>query len=566
VEGFQVASFQGFAKLGESLEATRSRKSLAALVAEYLRSLSPDEVAPASRMIIGRVFPERQGRPLNLSGAAVSRVVDEVVRASAEQRQAIASDAVDFGQSVELLFRADQRSAAVGTTLTLMEVWEAFQRIAVTTGTGSRKKKDARLRALLARATPLEAKYLVKLAVGEMRHGVSEGLLLDGIALAAGIPRAVVRRANMLVGDVGSVAQTALHEGQQALEDIKAQPGRPVKPMLAQTAESVEEAFALLESSLALEYKLDGARVQIHKKGERVWLFSRRLSDLTASLPEVRDQVQVRLTAESAILEGEVIAVDAEGQPLPFQQLMRRLGRVRDIVQARRQVPVRLFLFDLLYVDGRMWIDEPYESRVEALRRVSRSLRLVERMVPCSDVEGERFLDAARGAGHEGLMAKALSSPYVPGVRGRHWLKIKPVVTLDLVIVAADWGYGRRHGWLSNYHLAARDVRTGRLLEVGKTFKGLTDKAFQEMTDRLLTIKTGESRGTVSVRPEVVVEVAFNNIQHSRKYESGMVLRFARIVRMRMDKTADEADTIQTMQGLQRQGTAASRPRTRGNR
>jgi len=554
-----VVEFGKLAELGESLEATRSRKSLAALVAAYLGSFSPDEVAPAARMIIGRVFPEREGRPLNLSGAAVSRVVKQVVQTSVKQRQIIASEAVDFGQSVQMMFETGHRLSPLGVPLSLLEVWRAFQGIATASGTGSRKRKDDMLRTLLERATPAEAKYIVKLAVGEMRHGVSEGLLLDGIALAADVPRNVVHRANMLLGDLGEVAQIALQRGRVVLEGIQAQPGRPLKPMLAQTATSVQAAYALLDSRLALEYKLDGARVQIHRAGARVCLFSRHLSDLTASLPEVRDEVLEGLSATVAIVEGEVIAIDQDERPLPFQQLMRRLGRVRNIEQVRKQVPVKLFLFDLLYADDKMWIDEPYEKRVEALHEVSGTLALVRQTVPSSLSQGERFLQAAREDGHEGVMAKGLDSPYVPGVRGRHWLKIKPAVTLDLVIVAANWGYGRRHRWLSNYHLAARDERTGQLLEVGKTFKGPTDKEFQEMTDRLLAIKTEESHGTVSVRPEVVVEVAFNNIQDSPKYESGMALRFARIVRVRPDKTAGEVDTIQTMQCLQSRGSTASR-------
>ena len=554
-----MVEFRTLAELGESLEATRSRKSLAALVAEYLRSLSSDEVAPAAQMIIGRVFPEREGRPLNLSGAAVSRVVKQVVQTSQRKRQTFAREAVDFGQSVQMMFEAGHRLAPLGAPLSVLEVWRAFQEIGSASGAGSRRRKDDVLRTLLERSTAVEAKYIVKLAVGEMRHGVSEGLLLDGIALAADLPRTMVHRANMLLGDLGQVAQMALCNGREALDGIQAQPGRPLKPMLAQTAASVQEAYNLLDSRLALEYKLDGARVQIHRAGARVWLFSRHLSDLTSSLPEVHNEVLEGLAATVAIVEGEVIAIDEDERPLPFQRLMRRLGRVRDIEQARKQVPVKLFLFDLLYAEDRMWIDEPYEKRVEALREVSGDLALVQRTVPSSLSQGERFLQAAREDGHEGLMAKSLDSPYVPGVRGRHWLKIKPVVTLDLVIVAADWGYGRRHGWLSNYHLAARDGRTGQLLEVGKTFKGPTDKEFQEMTDRLLAIKTAESGGTVSVRPEVVVEVAFNNIQDSPKYESGMALRFARIVRVRADKTVEEADTIQTMQRLQSRGRAASR-------
>jgi DNA ligase-1 len=220
----------------------------------------------------------------------------------------------------------------------------------------------------------------------------------------------------------------------------------------------------------------------------------------------------------------------------------------------REQVPVKLYLFDLLYASGEPWLDRPYHERAAELNSVAGGISLVDRLVPQSIREGQAFLQAARTSGHEGLMAKGLGSPYRPGVRGRHWLKIKPAMTLDLVIVAADWGYGRRHGWLSNYHLAARDEESGELLEVGKTFKGLTDDEFQQMTDRLLGLKVADARGTVQVRPEVIVEVAFNNIQKSPQYKSGMALRFARIVRLRPDKTVDEADTIQAMRSLQKAG------------
>jgi len=304
-----MSTFAEFAELGEKLEATRARKTMAALVAEYLRSVSASEVAPAARMVIGRVFPERQGRPLNLSGAAVVRVVNQVVKTTPEQRQRIAGEAVDFGQSVQMMLERGQRKSDERAPLTLDDVWRAFQDIAAASGPGSRQRKDEILLGLLGRATPLEAKYIVKVAVGEMRHGVSEGLLVDGIALAAGAPRKLVQRANMLMGDVGAVAEVALLEGGEGLNRIHAEPGRPIKPMLAQTAASIEEAFDLLGSRLALEYKLDGARVQIHKEGQRVWLFSRHLSDLTASLPEVQAEVAQEVTADAAILEGEVIAV-----------------------------------------------------------------------------------------------------------------------------------------------------------------------------------------------------------------------------------------------------------------
>ena len=545
-----MTAFAQFCELGERLEATRARKAMAEMVAEYLRSLPPSEIALAARMIIGRVFPEREGRPLNLSGAAVMRAVNAVVRCSREQRERIAAQAVDFGQSVQMMFECGTRAQGTGDALSLSDVWHAFQEIAQSAGPGSRQRKDGILRSLLLRASALEAKYIVKVAVGEMRHGVSEGLLLEAVAAAGGIASAPVRRANMLVGDIGAVAEVALLHGREGLERYSIRLGRPLKPMLAQSAASVDEAFSLLGSHLALEFKLDGARVQIHKDGGRVWLFSRQLSDLTASLPEVQEQVAREVSAQSAVLEGEVVAVAADGRPLPFQVVMRRLGRVHDIAALRQEVPVKLYLFDLLYVDGEAWLSRPYHQRVDKLHSVCGDLSPVQRQVPVDVAEGEAFLAQARAAGHEGLMAKELDSPYVPGVRGRHWLKIKPAVTLDLVIVAADWGYGRRHGWLSNYHLAARDEESGELLEVGKTFKGLTDEEFTQMTERLLRIKVSEAHGTVVVQPQVVVEVAFNNIQDSPQYKSGMALRFARIVRLRADKSAAEADTLQTMRRL----------------
>lgn len=551
-----MSAFAEFAQLGEQLEATRARKAMSALVAHYLRSVAEDEVMPAALMIIGRVFPERGGRPLNLSGAAIMRIVHQMVKITPEQRQKIASEAVDFGQSVQLMLGRDIRLQAQGRSLTLHEVWQAFQDIAAQSGLGSRQRKDELFRALLLRATPLEAKYLVKLAVGEMRHGVSEGLLLDAIALAVGAPFELVQRANMLLGDVGTVADIALRHGVAGLERSAIKLGQPIKPMLAQTAASVEEAFDLLGGELALEYKLDGARVQIHKDGQQVWLFSRHLSDVTVSLPEVCAQIRQEIAAQAAVLEGEVIAVNADGHPLPFQHLMRRLGRVHDIATVKQEVPIQLYLFDILYADGKVLLGHPYRERIEVLQRVHGDVPLVERLVTSSIADGEAFLDAARAAGQEGIMAKNLESPYTPGIRGRHWLKIKPAVTLDLVIVAADWGYGRRHGWLSNYHLAARDEESGEWLEVGKTFKGLTDEEFRHMTERLQALKIGEAYGTVFVRPEIVVEVAFNNIQDSPQYKSGMALRFARIIRVRSDKTIAEADTIQAMRHLQRAGYA----------
>jgi DNA ligase-1 len=290
--------------------------------------------------------------------------------------------------------------------------------------------------------------------------------------------------------------------------------------------------------------------VQIHKRGDEIRIFSRGLNELTESMPEIVDETRREIRARDAIFEGEVITLTAEGRPRPFQDLMRRVGRERDLIEMQREIPIKLFLFDLLYRDGELLIDQTNSARWDALGTICGSIARVERVIPRDVTEGEQFLKSARAAGHEGVMAKNLASPYAPGERGKHWLKIKPVITLDLVIVAAEWGYGRRTGWLSNVHLAARDEVSGELLKVGKTFKGFTDAEFKTLTEKLLALKTHETRGAVWVKPQIVVEVAFNNVLSSPRYKSKVALRFARVVRVRDDKSAGEIDTVQTLRGL----------------
>jgi DNA ligase-1 len=458
--------------------------------------------------------------------------------------------AVDFGDAVEKVLTR-RGHTQVGAPLTLSEVYRAYEDIASTAGAGSRERRDDRLRELFARASPLQAKYIVKHLIHEMRVGVNDGALLDALARTTGIPGDKVRRAYQFTGDVGTVAYAALVGGEPALAELKPAVGHPLKPMLAQSAEDVREAFAKLPvGGTALEFKLDGARVQIHKRGDMVKIFSRSLADLTGSLPEIADRVKQSLQATDAILDGEVVALTREGRPRPFQEVMRRIGRERGVDEMQSEIPVQLFLFDCLYRDGELLIDRPNSERWEALGAAAGEIARVERIVPRDVAEGEAFLGSARAAGQEGLMAKNLASPYLPGERGKHWLKIKPVVTLDLAIVAADWGYGRRTGWLSNVHLAARDETTNELLEVGKTFKGFTDAEFKALTERLLTLKLRQTRGTVWVKPEVVAEVAFNNVQSSPQYKSGMALRFARILRLRDDKPVEQVDTVQTLRAM----------------
>jgi DNA ligase-1 len=434
--------------------------------------------------------------------------------------------------------------------LSILDVYRTFEEIAAATGSGSRQRKEGLLQGLLLRAAPVEAKYIVKDVIAEMRHGVGEGIMLEAIAQAAAVQPRLVRRANMLWGDLGEVALVALTEEEAALKQATVRLFRPLKPMLAQIAEDMAEAFERYQGRVALEYKLDGARVQIHKRDDEVKIYSRQLADVTASLPDVVEEIRSGLQANEAIVEGEAVAVDAQGHPLPFQHLMRRFRRVHDVATMVQEIPLQLHLFDLLYVDGHDLIDTPCEKRWQALEAIVGTLSLVPRLIPQTVEEGERFAEQAYRAGHEGVMAKDLTSKYTPGVRGKAWLKLKHVLSLDLVIVAADWGYGRRHGWLSNYHLAARDERTGEYLEVGKTFKGPTDEEFQEMTRRLLALERSRRGGTIFVEPRVVVEVLFNELQESSQYKSGLALRFARIARVREDKSPVEADTIQTLRQL----------------
>ena len=534
--------FARFAATCEQLAATSSRLERSRIIADYLRDLTPRDAEVATRLLVGRAFPETVGRRLSLGGSAVWQALATI---GATTSAGAWAGVADFG---ELVRQVMPTGPIENTPLTLADLAETFTAIAAASGGGSRRRRIELLANLFRRGTPLEAKYLAKIVIGEMRHGVQEGLVLDALAALAGVSANAIRRANQSLGDLGRLAGLAKTDA-TSLQLASIQLFRPVKPMLAQTAVSIVEAFTSLQGRLALEWKLDGARVQIHRQGDTVRIFSRRLQDLTRSLPDVVALVQHSGSAESAIFEGEVIAV-RDGRPLPFQELMRRFRRIRDVADMMSQIPVELYLFDLLYLDTRPQIDEPAHRRWDTLQSACGSLRSVNHLVPTDADAGSTFYEAALAAGHEGLMAKGLDTPYTPGVRGSGWLKIKHSVTLDLVIIAADWGYGRRHRWLSNYHLAVRDSRTGSYLPVGKTFKGPTDAEFQAMTTRLLALREHEERGTVVVRPEVVVEVKFDGIQKSSLYESGLALRFARIVRVRDDKGPADADTIETLRKL----------------
>jgi DNA ligase-1 len=342
-----------------------------------------------------------------------------------------------------------------------------------------------------------------------MRIGVVDGIVQDSISLASGAPKELVRRANMLHGDIGDIAKIAITQGPKGLKEIGIRLFVPVKPMLAELAETFETVFKEHPDGTAFEYKLDGARIQIHKSADKVRIYSRRLTDVTDSIGEIVTFAKTKVKAAEYLIEGEIVGIGKNGRPIPFQDLMRRFRRVHEIQAMTKRIPLKIHLFDALYVDGRTLIDLPYSER-----------------------------------------SKSLSSNYSPGARGKKWFKLKRDDKLDIVIVAAEWGSGRRVGWLSNYHLAVRDQETGEYLMIGKTFKGLTDAEFDMITKRLQELKTHEDKWTVYVNPSIVAEVTYNEVQKSPRYKSGFALRFARISNFREDKAPEDADTIQRLRQI----------------
>ncbi|MGB9842000.1 MAG: ATP-dependent DNA ligase [Candidatus Bathyarchaeales archaeon] len=544
-----VTVFKSLAVLLEKVEATKRRLEIIDLAAEFLRQLEAEEVEPAVSMILGRAFPRWSQKTLDVSWATLSGVLQRLVSAGwSVFREAFAATG-DVGAAAMAVFEkasVKRQVLLLEGELTILEVRRLLESIAGAAGSGSRERKERLMMALLGRASPLEVKYLVKLFVGEMRTGLNEGLMEQAVARAFDVPLVVVQKASMVLGDIGEVAALARAGGRARLEGLGFQVFRPVRLMLAQVAGDVGEALAEHGGVTAFEFKYDGARVQIHKRGEEVRVFSRRLTDVTSSLPEVVEAVRANVKANEAIVEGEVVAVDSSGNPVPFQHLMRRFKRVHGVRDAAEKVPVALYLFDVLYLNGESLISLPYVQRRRILADNAGDIPLTRQVIVDGKDGAEAFLKEAMDAGHEGVMAKRLDGSYLPGARGKRWLKIKPVLgTLDLVITAAEYGYGRRHGWLSDYYLAARGAVAGEFLEVGKTFKGLTDVELAEMTGRLRALVVREEGNRVFVLPRVVVEVAFNEVQRSPKYRSGVALRFARIVRVRDDKSADEADSVE---------------------
>jgi ATP-dependent DNA ligase I len=491
------------AEASEAVAATSSRLAKVDVLAKALHDAGPAEVAIAVAYLSG-VLPQRQ---IGVGWATLR----------------------------------DAAAPAGSPSLTLTEVDQAFSAIGAVSGKGSVTARRQLVGDLMGRATAREQTFLFRLLSGELRQGALEGVMADAIARAAGVPGPEVRRALMLSGSMSAVAEVALASGSDGLARFGLQVGRPIGPMLASSAPTIADALAKI-SPAAVEWKMDGIRVQAHLRDGEVRLFTRTLDDITARLPEVTAELS-RLPARTAVLDGEVLALREDGTPHPFQVTASRTSRRTGEATAGLSV----FMFDIVHLDGQDLIDRPGRERFEALARVVPERLRMPRLVTSSVEEATAFFDDSLAHGHEGVVVKSLDTPYTAGRRGAGWIKVKPRHTLDLVILAAEWGHGRRRGWLSNLHLGARDPETGGYVMLGKTFKGLTDEMLAWQTERLLELEDSRDGYTVYVRPELVAEIAFDGVQRSPRYPGGIALRFARVLRYRPDKGAAEADTLETV-------------------
>ena len=500
------------AAVSRNVAATSSRIAKIREIAGILRTLDADEIPIAIAFLSGET---RQGK---------------------------------LGIAYAALRDAEWSAPPATPSLALKDVDAEFAGFAATSGKGAAATRTRRLHALFARTTHEERDFLARLILGELRQGALKGLMVEAIAAAADLPVTVIRRAAMSAGGMAGVARVALTEGEAGLARFSIRLMQPVLPMLSQSAESTDEALERLGTA-AFEWKLDGVRVQVHKSGTDVRVYTRNLNEVTDRVPEIVATVRGP-SAMSLILDGEAIALRADGTPHSFQTTMRRFGRKLEVESIRRELPLSVYFFDCLLLDDAALLDHPAHERFAKLQRTLPQALIIPRIVTGDRDDAERFFQDALAHRHEGVMAKALDQPYEAGRRGAGWLKIKHPNTLDLVVLAAEWGNGRRRGWLSNLHLGARDPVGGGFVMLGKTFKGLTDAMLEWQTRELPKREASRDSYTVYVRPEIVVEVAFNEVQESSQYPGGLALRFARVKAYRPDKRAEEADTIDTVRSI----------------
>jgi DNA ligase-1 len=547
-----MSSFLSFAELCQRVEGVSGSLEKIDLVAAFLKNLDDDDLAVASGFIMGDLFSPSMDLVMGVGpsilyeamaracGCSTERISD-MLRATGDPGL-VASAAVDKKKPIGFAaFIKDE-------PLSIKEVYQRLVAVARASGKGSQDAKVKNLQYLFSQATPLEAQYIARLAIEDMRIGIGEGGVRDSIAQAFSQDASEVERAYNLTNDIGRVAVNA-RKG--TLADLNVLINHPIKMMLAQVGEGISATMQELGSA-AIEWKYDGARVQIHKDGKRVRIFSRRLEDVTRSLPEIVRLAQ-EVRADKAILDGEVVAIGKDSRPLAFQEILKRFRRKYNVEKQAKETPLHLFLFDLIYLDGQSTVDLPLTRRREMLEGIADPSILADQVISDSVQKAEEIYHQALEKGHEGLILKNSMSVYAPGKRGKNWLKIKPVMeTLDLAVIGAKWGEGRRASFLGSYRLACLDEATSKLLDIGWVATGLTDEALAELTELFRELILVQNGMEVELKPAVIFEVAYEEIQKSQSYSSGYALRFPRLVRVRDDKSLEEADSLERVESLYR--------------
>nr|QNO41893.1 DNA ligase [Methanosarcinales archaeon ANME-2c ERB4] len=580
-----MTTFKEFTDVCEEIEGISSSLEITTVVSSLLQRISessdPDaELSIISRFVMGKVFPDWSAVELGVGPSLLYESISRTAGVPVKQIKQLIRETGDVGEAARVaLEKGAAGSAGARATqttfldftdvgagrddgesgggdgcsgkgngadghLTIVEVFDRMLSIAQASGKGSQQIKIKNLQYLFGTASPTESRYIARIVLEELRIGVGEGLVRNAIAQAFGEDAGAVERSYMLINDLGEVAVTALHHD---LEQVSIRIGRPIKPMLAQIG-----SFDDVTGLYAAEWKFDGARVQIHKNGDNIRIFSRRLENVTKSLPDVVNMIKSQVTANQAILDGEVVATGPAGKPLAFQEIMRRFRRKYKVSAMAEKVPLHLNLFDIMYLDGDALIDEPLHIRRKQLESVVRPhdgsarISVAEQVVTNDPEVAHAVYQAALDAGHEGIMLKNPDSAYSPGKRGKNWLKIKPIMeTLDLVVVGANWGEGRRANLIGSYMLACYDPDTAEFLEIGRVGTGITDEQLAELTELFSQYIISEDGGAIELKPAVVFEIAYEEIQRSTHYASGYALRFPRLVRVRFDKTPEDADNVE---------------------
>lgn len=556
-----MTNFKQFADACKNIEKISSSLEMTDQVADLLAKVDTDELPVVTHFIMGQIFPSWSSQELGIGESLLYTALSKASGLSVDDIENIVRDTGDIGETaVRALSKLSSNQITFSSFveeptphLTILEVSDRLKRIANVSGKGSQNQKVKNLQYLFNASSPEEARYLSRLAVEELRIGVGEGIVRDAISKAFNVPVEKLERSFMLTNDLGAVAVAAQQGGEEEVSKLDIQVNRPVRMMLAQVTPSIETAFNEMGTA-AIEWKFDGARVQIHKDKGEVNIFSRKLENVTNSLPDIVVSVKNQLNADTAIIDGEAVAIDEDGRPRAFQDILRRFRRKYDVLSTSKEIPIILNMFDLMYLDGESYIDQPLKYRRETLGNIvenTKSIK-VDKQILTSDVEeANRVYNNALSAGHEGIMIKNPESPYSPGKRGKNWLKKKPIMeTLDLVVIGGEWGYGRRANLIGSYAIACYDRDRGQYLPIGKVATGITDEKLEELTGLFSDLIVSEKGRKIEFKPEIVFEIGFEEIQKSTNYESGYALRFPRLVNVRDDKSPEESDTIERIEDI----------------